>query len=502
MNWRIKSIEAILATSERRPLRRSLGAMHLTLMGIGSVIGSGIFVLTATAAQKAGPAMILSFIIAGIVCAATALCYAELAAMVPAAGSAYTYVYAVFGEVLAWTVGWALIVEYSVAAAAVSVGWSGYLVALLQHSFGVSLPKSLSAGYFAGGVINLPAALLALSVSALLVVGNRASARVNAICVAIKISALTMFMVLALPAVRAENFLPFAPTGFSGVGGAAASIFFAYVGFDAISTTAEETRNPQRNVPIGIIATITVCTVFFVAVAIAVIGAGGAQPVLDLISGHALATGSAEFAAACSATPVGQTLACSTDPLAHVLRGLNWPTAARLVGLAAFVALPSVLLMMFFGQTRVFFAMARDGLLPPVLSKVHERFKTPYVVTLFAGIVVTIGAALFPIGQLADLSNAGTLFAFVAVVLGVMFLRRDKPERARVFRTPGLWVIGPVAVAGCSYLFFSLSLFTQCAFAMWSLVGLAVYMSYGRKHSLLASAEERSRAPLVTSVTD
>ena len=490
MDARIKSIEALVASAARRRLTPTLGPVQLTLLGIGAVIGSGIFVLTAEAAQRAGPGMMISFLIAGFVCAVTALCYAELTAMIPVAGSAYTYTYAVFGELFAWLIGWALIAEYTVAAGAVSVGWSGYFVSLLHNSFGVTLPHALTTGYFAGGLLNVPGIAVAAFVVTLLVVGTRTSATANAVFVVIKVTALSLFIVLALPAAQAENFVPFAPTGMVGIGGAAASIFFAYVGFDAVSTAAEETKNPQRNVPIGLVAAMAICAGLFVLTGAAAVGAHGGQPLLDALSGRPLESGSRATAAACARTT--EQLVCSSDPLAFVLRSLGHPFAGRAIGLAAFVALPSVMLMMIFGQSRVLFAMSRDGLLPQGLSKLHHRFGSPYRLTLLTGAAVVIGAGLFPIGRLAELSNTGTLCAFVAVSIAVMVLRRTQPGRERPFRTPLIWLMGPVAVAGCLYLIASLEPATRWAFAIWAAIGLVVYYSYGRRHSMMRAADQKT----------
>jgi APA family basic amino acid/polyamine antiporter len=487
MNWRIKPLEAILASAEKRSLTRSLGPFQLMMLGVGAIIGTGIFVLTAEAAQKAGPGMMMSFVIAGFVCAVTALCYAELAAMVPVSGSAYTYSYAVLGELIAWVVGWALILEYTVAASAVSVGWSNYFVPLVQHSFNIHLPFYLTKGYFAGGLVNVPAVGIATLVTALLVLGTRESATVNAILVCIKVAALCLFIALSVPVIKMSNFEPFAPLGALGIGGAAASIFFAYVGFDAVSTAAEETRNPQRNMPIGLIGSLAVCTVFYLLVAAGAIGSIGAQPVIDA-AGHGLEPGSPELFHACMAPAKAATLVCSEEPLAHVLRELGWDRVSRLIGLAAFLALPSVILMMIFGQTRIFFCMARDRLLPDVLTRIHGRFKTPHVVTLITGSVVICASAFFPVGKLADLSNGGTLAAFFAVALGVMILRRTAASRPRPFRTPLLWLVGPAALIGCVVLFSLLPLFTILVFFGWALLGLVVYALYGYRRSALSAA--------------
>ena len=478
---RVKSLDAILATAEKKSLTRTLGAFQLTMLGIGAVIGTGIFVLTAEAAQKAGPGMMISFIIAGFVCAVAALCYAEMAAMVPVSGSAYTYSYAVMGEVLAWMVGWALILEYAVAAGAVSVGWSGYMIGYVENAFSVDIPSTWVLGPFDGGLINIPAMVIAGLVTWLLVIGTKESATINAILVSIKVVALTAFIALAVPVMNMENFDPFSPLGFGGISAAAASIFFAYVGFDAVSTAAEETKNPQRNMPIGLIGSLGICTIFYLLVSAGVIGSGGAQPVMDA-AGVALEPGSRELTAQCAAIG-GEAVTCSKEALAWTLREIGWPQIGNLVGLAAILALPSVILMMMFGQTRVFFVMSRDGLLPEVLSKVHPKYNTPHVITILTGIFVAMFAAFFPVGQLANISNSGTLFAFAAVAIAVMALRKSDPSRHRPFRTPLIMLTAPLAIAGCLYLFYSLDVKSQLMFAAWAVIGLAVYFLYSRSRS-------------------
>lgn len=455
------------------------------MLGVGAIIGTGIFVLTAEAAQKAGPGMTISFLVAGFVCAVTALCYAELASMVPVSGSAYTYTYAVLGELVAWVVGWALALEYIVAASAVSVGWSNYFVPLLEQAFDLHIPTHLSRGYFAGGLVNLPAVVIATVATGLLVLGTRESAKVNAVLVCIKIAALAVFIALCMPVIKLANFHPFAPLGALGVGSAAASVFFSYIGFDAVSTAAEETRNPQRNIPIGLLGSLALCTVIYLLVAAGAIGSIGAQPVTDA-AGRALQPGSAELLIACKDSLKAVTLVCSDEPLAHVLRQIGWARVSNLIGLAAFVALPSVILVLIFAQTRIFFCMARDGLLPAVLTKVHRRFNTPHVITLITGAVVITTAALLPVGKLADLSNGGTLTAFFAVALGVMILRITEPARPRPFRTPFVWIVGPLALIGCVSLFALLPSFTILAFFVWAFLGLALYRLYGYRKSALA----------------
>lgn len=496
MFGRVKPLDAILATAEKKSLHRTLGPVQLTLLGIGAIIGTGIFVLTAAAAQKAGPGMMWSFVIAGFVCAVAALCYSELAAMVPVSGSAYTYSYAVVGELLAWMVGWALILEYAVAASAVSVGWSGYFMGLLKSLTGFELPTMLQAGPtwtlagpdFSTGIINVPAIFVALAVTWLLMIGTKESATVNAVLVAVKVVALTMFVALALPVLNREHFEPFAPNGWfgpagttgMGIVGAASSIFFAYVGFDAVSTAAEETKNPQRNVPIGLIGSLAICTIFYLLVAAGAVGAIGAQP-----TALGVAAGSAEFNQQCAALLAkGQEpLVCSKEALAHVLRSINHSVAGDLIGLAANLALPSVILMMMFGQTRIFFVMARDGLLPEKLASVHPKWKTPHVVTVITGIGVAIAAALLPVGQLADISNSGTLFAFFMVSLAVLILRLRDPNRARPFRTPLVWVVGPVSALGCVFLYLNLPFDAMMVLPGWGAVGLVFYFLYGYRKS-------------------
>ncbi len=484
--WRIKPLDQILQNAEKKPLHRSLGAFQLTMLGVGSIVGTGIFVLTAETAQLAGPGMMLSFVLAALVCGVAALCYAELAAMVPVSGSAYTYTYAVAGEILAWMVGWALILEYAVAGSAVAVGWSGYVTGLLANlPHPIVLPFDLTHGPYAGGLMDLPAVLISLLVTALLVLGTQESATFNAIGVSVKIVALIIFCAFALPAMHTSNFHPFLPLGGAGVISAGASIFFAYVGFDAVSTAAEEVRDPQRNLPIGVMASLGVCTVLYLAVAAGAIGAYGAQPLLGS-QGEWLSPGSRSLAARCAeALGPNIPMVCTPDSLAHVLRAIHHPMVGNLLGLIAGLSLPSVILMMIYGQTRIFFVMARDGLLPPGLTKVHPRFRTPYVVTLITGVGVALAAAFFPVGQLADFSNSGTLFAFAMVAVAVLVLRKKEPDRHRPFSTPVIWVVAPLSILGCIGLFFFLPTKAKLLFPIWSAIGLACYFSYGVRHSHL-----------------
>ena len=494
---RVKPLDAILATAEKKSLHRTLGALQLTLFGIGCVIGTGIFVLTSAGAQKAGPGLMLAFAIAGGICIVAALCYAEIASMIPVSGSAYTYTYSVMGELLAWTVGWALVLEYAVAASAVAVGWSGYFTGTILNQFlGVSLPPALAAGPLAlggspGGVINLPAVVIALLVTWLLMIGTTESARVNAVLVAIKVTALTVFVALTLPKANADYFNPFLPAGvFGGFGsglgavGAAATIFFAHVGFDAVSTAAEETKNPQRNVPIGLIGSLLICTIFYILVAAGAIGSIGGQPIMGP-GGIPFPAGSEELARQCAMPQYREALVCSGEALAHVLRQIGYSSIGNLLGIAAFVALPSVILILLFGQTRIFFVMSRDGLLPESWSRVHPRWKTPHVVTAVTGVICATSAAFLPVGQLADIANTGTLYAFAMVALAVMLLRRTEPNRKRAFRTPALWLVGPATIVGCLFLFFNLARDAMLVFPIWGAVGLVIYFLYGYRRSHL-----------------
>lgn len=474
-DWRVKSLDAILATAEKKSLTRTLGAFQLTMLGIGGTIGTGIFVLTATAATKAGPAMMVSFAIAGFVCFLTALAYAELCAMIPVSGSAYTFSYATFGELMAWIVGWALVLEYAIASSAVSVGWSGYMVGLAERFFGVDIPNTFVHGPFDKdpGLINLPAMFIALAMAGLLIIGTKESARFNTVLVMIKIAALLMFLALALPAIDMANFSPFMPRGFFaheivdpynpqlmisvGVSAAAATIFFAFVGFDAVSTAAEETINPNRNIPIGLIGALGVSTVLYMLVAAGATGSVGADPMGEL--------------------------AKSSEALAYVLTEIGYGWGGNLLAIAAGIALPSVILTLMYGQTRIFFVMARDGLLPGVLARIHPKYNTPHVITAVTGVFVAVFASFFPVEALADISNSGTLLAFLMVAVAVMVLRVRDPGRKRPFRTPAVWVTAPLAAAGCAFLFFSLSNYTLLLFVGWVVVGLVIYFGYSRSRS-------------------
>ena len=463
---RRKSIDAMAEdVGGHGRLKRTLSWPHLVALGVGAIVGTGIYTLIGQGADRAGPAVILSFAIAGVVCACAALAYAEMSTMMPAAGSAYTYTYAVLGEGLAWIVGWSLILEYTVVCSSVAVGWSGYATGFLG-SLGVHLPAALTTGPSGGGLVNLPAVLITFVVAGMLALGTRESATVNALLVALKIAALAVFVAIALPHFDAANFKPFMPYGFGshevagvqrGVMGAAALIFFAFYGFDAVSTAAEEAKNPSRDLIIGIVGSMAACTFLYMVIAAAALGA----------------------------MPFGL-FAKSAEPLALILRSVHAPGAARIIAAAAVIALPTVILAFMYGQSRIFFVMARDGLLPRALSAVNARTHTPVAMTVFTAIVVGIVAGVFQLGQIAEVANSGTLAAFVAVSACMLVLRRTDPNRPRVFRAPLAWVLGPVAIFGCIYLFFSLARLTQVAFLIWNAIGVAVYLLYGRRRSVLA----------------
>lgn len=481
MTWlRRKSIDTITTHEEGRRLVPTLSWPHLVALGIGAIVGTGIYTLIGVGANLAGPAVLLSFVIAGVVCACAALAYAEMATLMPAAGSAYTYSYAVLGETLAWIVGWSLILEYTLVVSTVAVGWSGYFTGFLewlntQAHVDMRLPAALVAGPHAGGIVNLPAIVITFVVAGLLMVGTRESATINAVLVVFKLLALLVFIAAAVPAFDAGNLQPFMPHGFAqevqtvdkngmattvkyGVMAAAAIIFFAFYGFDAISTAAEETKNPERDLSIGIIGSMVGCTLIYVLVALAAVGA-------------------------MSYTVFSQ----SAEPLALIMRELGHPTAALMIGVVAIIALPTVLLAFFYGQSRIFFVMARDGLLPRSLSRVGKR-GTPVAITVFTAVIVAALAGVSRLDEIAALANAGTLVAFVAVSACLLVLRKREPNRPRVFRAPLAWLIGPLAILGCSYLFWSLPTRTKLWCLLWNAVGLVVYLIYARRNSLLAKA--------------
>jgi len=446
-----KSIPSPDALPEEHRLKKSLTWVHLIFLGVGAIVGTGILVLIGTAAGKAGPAMMLSFVIAGAICACAALAYAEVATMIPASGSAYTYTYVVFGELLAWFVGWSLILEYSLVVSAVSVGWSGYFSPL------IGIPQELATAPLLGGVFNFPAVFIIAVIAGLLIYGMRESATLNSIFVAIKMLALAMFVVVALSVFSADNFHPFMPYGFGksgppghevGVMAAAAIIFFAFYGFDAIATAAEEAKNPGRDLAIGIVGSMVLCVLIYMAVAAAAIGA----------------------------EPYGR-FADSPEPLALILRDIGQPLAAKLLALSASVGLPTVILAFFYGQSRIFLAMSRDGLLPARLARLSGR-RNPVRITLFTAIVVGLLAGLVPLNDLVALANAGTLTAFIAVCAAMLAMRRRDPGAERKFRTPLPWVTGLIGILGCAYLFYSLPQNTQVWFVTWNVAGLFIYFLF------------------------
>ena len=498
------------ASAPERLMKRSLGALDLTALGIGAIIGTGIFALTGTAAAGqtfssrletpvlnfiqawfsggdvllgragAGPAIALSFVVAGIACGFAALCYAELASMIPVSGSAYTYSYATLGELVAWIIGWDLILEYAVGNMAVAVGWSGYFVKLFGSLFGLKFPLWLVSDYrtandmlvkgddalsayssttlpvIAGHPIafNLPALLIVAAVTVLLIYGIRESARTNTTIVIIKVAVVVFFISFGAFMVHPTNWHPFVPNGFAGVMSGAAIVFFAFIGFDAVSTTAEETRNPQRDMPIGIIASLIICTLLYVLM----------SAVLTGIKKYTVYLG---------------------DPAAAATAFASKPWAQALVSAGALAGITSVLLVFQLGQPRIFMAMARDGLLPEYFARIHQRFRTPYITTIWTGVIVGGVAAVADIGSLADLTNIGTLFAFILVCLGVNVLRRKAPERVRPFRVPLVPFFPILGVIMCVALMLSLPVLTWIRFVVWLAIGLVIYFFYGVRHSKL-----------------
>jgi basic amino acid/polyamine antiporter, APA family len=488
---------AALVIDEGSPqaLRRVLGAGDLIMLAIGAVIGAGIFGAIGTAAAGqlapdgtvirygAGPALVFSFLLLGGACALAALCYAELAAMIPQAGSAYAYTYATLGEVVAWIIGWDLILEYAVGNVAVAISWGDYFTTLLR-GVGLSLPEWLTTGYrtallssnpdihgllqaaphVAGMpvLVNVPAFAIVMFITWLLMRGARESSRANNIMVIVKLVALALFIGVGMTHITPANYVPFAPNGFTGIHQGAAIVFFAYIGFDAISTAAEETRDPQRNLPIGILGGLAICTVIYVIVG-------------------AVLTGM---------VPYGQ-LANSADPLAYALQAAGFQKVGWVVALGAAVSMTAVLLVFQFGQPRIFFSMARDGLLPEWAAKLHPRTRIPAATTLLTGIVVALAAAVGDAAETYDLTNIGTLFAFALVCIGVLVLRVTEPARPRPFRVPLVWIVAPAGAAACVFIMVGLPYQAWERFAIWLGVGLALYFAYGFWHSRLQGSPQR-----------
>ncbi|WP_409179211.1 amino acid permease [Brevibacillus fortis] len=472
MSWknqllRKKSVAQMLEQVDKSEssLKKSLGAFDLTMLGIGAIMGTGIFVLTGVAAAlHAGPALVLSFVIAALACVFAALCYAEFASTVPVSGSAYTYSYAAFGEFVAWMIGWDLILEYGVACAAVASGWSGYAQGLLA-GFNIHLPHALTSAFDAskGTIIDLPAVLIIVIITALLMKGTRESASLNTIMVLIKVAVVVLFLVVGVMYVKPENWSPFMPFGFAGVATGAATVFFAFIGFDAVSSAAEEVRNPQRDMPIGIISSLVVCTILYIAVSLTLTGI------------------------------VPYKLLNVKNPVAFALSYVNQDWVAGFISLGAIVGITTVLLVMMYGQARMFFAMSRDGLLPELFSHVHPRTQVPQKSTLVvAALVATLGG-LLPLSSLAQLTNIGTLFAFILVSVGLVVLRRTHPRLPRAFRVPFVPLVPLLSVLFCGYLVFNLPTLTKIGFLGWLSVGAIVYFLYGRKHSRLAAKDDSSQ---------
>jgi basic amino acid/polyamine antiporter, APA family len=469
-------------------LKRVLGAGDLVMLAIGAVIGAGIFGAIGTAAAgqldasgqvvryAAGPALVFSFLLLGGACALAALCYAELAAMIPQAGSAYAYSYATLGEVVAWIIGWDLVLEYAVGNVAVAISWGDYFTTLLR-GIGVSFPQWLTTGYrtaalsanpdvqalmtsapHIGGVpvlVNLPAFGIVMLVTWLLLRGAKESARANNIMVVIKLIALALFIVVGATHLKPENYTPFAPNGFTGIHQGAAIVFFAYIGFDAISTAAEETRDPKRNLPIGILGGLAICTLIYVLVGFVLTG---------MVRYSELAV---------------------ADPLAYALNAAGFTTVGWIVALGAAVSMTAVLLVFQYGQPRIFFAMARDGLLPQWAARVHPTRRIPYATTLVTGIVVALGSLIGDAAETYDLTNIGTLFAFALVSIGVLVLRIIEPDRPRPFRVPLVWPVAVLSAAACVFIMIGLPRQAWERFFVWLLIGMLIYAFYGYRHSRL-----------------
>ena len=461
--WRKKPVERLIAEKEESRLARSLGPLDLIALGIGAIIGTGIFVLTGVAAALyAGPALIVSVIVSGVVAGLAALTYAELASMIPVSGSAYTYTFAALGEFPAWIVGWNIILGYLVAAGAVAMGWGAYFGELLR-SLGVELPPALTHPPAQGGVINLPAALFSLAVAGLVTAGTRESAAVNKLVVLVKLAVVVLFVLVGAWHVDPANWRPFLPYGYAGIMSGAAIIFFAYIGFDAVATAAEEARRPGRDLPVGIIGSLAICTLLYVMVTVVLTG---------LVPYYRLDV----------ASPVATALLAA---------GVTW--AGSLVALGALAGITSVLLAVIYAQSRVFLAMSRDGLLPPWFGRVHPRLRTPYLNTIFIGGVVALVAGLVPLEVVAQMANIGTLTAFVMVAAGVMILRRTKPDVPRPFKVPFYPYLPLLSLLFSLYLILSLPRVTLMRFLVWMVLGVLVYFLYGYWRSDLAPGDQRPR---------
>ncbi|RBY93967.1 amino acid permease [Blastococcus sp. TBT05-19] len=456
--FRRKPVAALVAESEQGSgLARRMGLIPLMCLGIGSTIGTGIFFVLSTAVPEAGPAVVVSFVLAAITAALTALCYAELASSIPAAGSSYTYAYATLGEVVAYGVGWCLVLEYGVSSSAVAVGWSEYLNQLLDDTLGVRIPDALSAAPGAGGLVNLPALFLVLMCALLLVRGVRESARANVVMVVVKIAVLLLFAVIAFTAFEQGNFTPFAPMGVAGISMAASSIFFSFIGLDAVSTAGEEVKDARRNLPLAIIGALVVVTVVYLLVAFSAVGAQPAEGFEGQEAGLAV--------------------------ILQDVTGSSWP--AILLAAGAVVSIFSVTLVTMYGQTRILFSMSRDGMVPAFFSRVDERRRTPVRGTVAVALFVGALAGFVPLDFLIDLTSMGTLVAFTVVSVGVIVLRRIAPDLPRGFRVPGYPVVPVLSIAFCAYLITGLSGVTFALFAGWLALAAVLYVTYARKNSTL-----------------
>ena len=461
--FRTKSIEQMRAAAANSGMAKTLGALDLILLGIGCVIGTGIFVLTGVAAAKyAGPAVTISFILSGLACALAGLAYAEFSSIVPASGSAYTYTYASLGEFIAFIVGWNLILEYTVTASAVASGWSGSVTGLLQ-SAGIEVSHALTHVPADGGVINVPAILITLLLTVFLIRGTQESTKLNRILVFIKLAAVFIFLLLAGPHVNTANWQPFMPFGASGIAAGAAIVFFAYIGFDAVATSAEECKNPSRDLPIGIIGSLVVCTALYVIVAGVLTGV------------------------------VPYTELNNPEPVAFALRYIGYNLGSAVVGVGAIAGITTVLLVLLYGQARIFFAMSRDGMVPARVCKIHKRYHTPYIVTVLGAIFVSLIAGFAPIGLIAEMANIGTLSAFLVAAIGVMVLRVTKPDVPRAFRCPLVWLVAPLAVLACGYLMAHLPFDTWIRFLVWCAFGCLVYFGYSYQHSTVGIQQRKIR---------
>jgi len=463
-----KTVEESLETTEIEGfrLKKELGALDIVVLGIGVIIGAGIFVLTGVAAAtEAGPAIALSFVFAAVVCAFAALCYAEFASMVPVAGSAYTYSYVTLGQLIAFIIGWDLFLEFTVGAAAVAIGWSGQLNATLDQIFGVTLPEAITAPPAEGGVVNLLGMLLVLALTYLLVRGIRISAKANMVMVIVTIAVLLLIIAVGATEVSTSNWDPFFPFGLGGIIGGAALVFFAFIGFDIVATTAEEARNPQRDMPRGILGSLAITTLLYIAVALVM-------------------TGMLVYTELNTAAPV-----------ADAFEAADRPWASGFIFAGALVALTNTVLILMLGQSRVTFAMARDRLLPGALARTHPRYGTPSRITILIGVLVAILAGVTPIATAAELVNIGTLFAFMLVSAGVLLLRRSEPERPRPFRTPGVPLVPILAIILSAVLIVTLEPLTWLRFLVWMIIGLVVYFFYSRKASLVGQRREAEGAP-------